>query len=124
MTALQYGELEIITGDSLGFISLFWVETGELLKSFKVHQSPVTSLQVDASKAVSCGLDMVVQVIDMIRGEIIQTLRGHSQGICAVAFDSRCIMSLSSDGVLRSWEWTSQNSSSENRRLLFEPNDK
>ncbi|KAL3788693.1 hypothetical protein HJC23_001892 [Cyclotella cryptica] len=108
VTALQYGELEVITGDNKGYLSLFWVDTGNILKSLKVHEGPITSLQVDATKAVSCGLDMVVQIVDVIRWEIIQSLRGHLQAVHDVAFDSRCIMSLSIDGEIRFWEWADQ----------------
>ncbi|EED89759.1 predicted protein [Thalassiosira pseudonana CCMP1335] len=108
VTALQYGELEVITGDSLGNISIWWIETGKLLQSCKVHDSRVTALQVDATKAVSCSLDMLIQVIDIIKGERLLTLRGHSAPILAVAFDARGIVSVSSDGELRHWHWNDE----------------
>lgn len=122
MTALQYGELEVITGDSMGYISVFWVETGEILKSISVHKGPVASLQVDATKAVTCGLDMIVQVVDMIRGTIIQSLRGHSHPIVDVVFDTSRILSLSTDGEIRSWDWINRRHS-ERKKLQFGNDD-
>ena len=107
MTALQYGELEVITGDSLGAISVWWIESGELLKSLDAHNSPVASLQVDSTKAISCGLDMIVVVSDIMRGEVLHTLRGHTAPVLDVAFDRKQIISLSSDGELRYWSWES-----------------
>lgn len=111
MTALQYGELEVVTGDSVGNVSVWWIKTGELLKSCKAHNGPVSSLQVDATKAVSCGHDMIVQVVDIIKGEVLQTLRGHTKPILAVAFDRNVIISASSDGEIREWLWRERSSS-------------
>ena len=65
-------------------------------------------MQVDATKAVSCSLDMLIQVIDIIKGERLLTLRGHSAPILAVAFDARGIVSVSSDGELRHWHWNDE----------------
>ena len=105
VTCLQYGELEIITGDNLGTISVWWIKSSELLQSFKAHDGPVTSLQADANKVVSSGLDMVVAVSDIITGELLHTLRGHTSPVLAIAFDRVRIVSLSSDGELRFWTW-------------------
>lgn len=105
VTALQYGALDVVTGDSLGRVSIWWVKTGELLKSVQVHDGPVTSIQVDATKAVTCGLDMTVQVVDIINGEVLQILRGHEEPVLTVGFDRRMIVSISADGQLREWSW-------------------
>jgi WD40 repeat protein len=118
VTALQYGEYDLITGDSTGYLSLFWIESGEIQTSIKVHDGPVCALQADASKAVTSGRDMVIQVVDIIRGVIIQSLRGHCQPISDVAFDSRQIISLSIDGEIRTWDWDKGNQ--EGRRLQYE----
>ena len=104
VTTLCFGELEIILGDR-GCISVWWIESGEQLQNFKVHDGAVTSIQVDATKAVSCGVDMVVAISDVIRGQVLQKLRGHNAPILALAFDSTQITSISSDGELRVWSW-------------------
>eukprot|EP00984_Skeletonema_dohrnii_P029028 scaffold19317_cov76-Skeletonema_dohrnii-CCMP3373.AAC.1 len=86
--------------------SAVWnIKSEEAITSVKAHQSAVTSLQVDATKAVSCGMDMIVQVTDIIQGHVLQTLRGHIAPIFAVAFDQRQIVSASSDGEIRFWSW-------------------
>ena len=105
ITVVSYGELEVITGDSNGDICIWWIETGDILKKFKVHEGSVLDLQVDSTKVVSCGIDTTVQVVDVITGEVIQTLRGHTRPVLSVSFDSRAILSISIDGTLRRWEW-------------------
>ena len=96
VTTLQYGELEVITGDSLGCITVFWIESSEVLQRFKAHESAVTSIQVDATKAISCGSDMMIAISDVIRGHVLQRLRGHNSPIRAVSFDRKQITSISS----------------------------
>lgn len=104
VTALQYGELEVITGDSLGNISLWWIESSELLQQVPAHDGPVASLQVDAVKAVSCGsTDMSIAISDISQGVVLHKLRGHTAPVLAVAFDRNQIISFSSDGELRYW---------------------
>ena len=105
VTTLQYGELEVITGDSLGYITVFWIESSEVLQRFKAHESAITSIQVDATKAVSCSLDMMIVISDVIRGHVLQRLRGHNSSVFAVCFDRKQITSISSDGQLRLWSW-------------------
>ncbi|KAL7471741.1 hypothetical protein ACHAXS_012049 [Conticribra weissflogii] len=115
VTALQYGALDIVIGDSLGKVSIWWVKTGELLKSVQVHDGPVTSIQVDATKAVTCGLDMTVQVIDIINGEVLQILRGHKEPILTTGFDRRMIVSISVEGQVREWSWANSRVGSEEK---------
>lgn len=102
---MQYGELEIITGDDLGRISVWWVESSELLRTFPVHKGKVTALQVDATKVVSSGTDGLIHISDLFRGETLHTLRGHSNPVLSVSFDGNQIISLSSEGELRYWPW-------------------
>jgi len=105
VTALQFSESELVTGDNMGYLKVWNIKSEEAITSVKAHQSAVTSLQVDATKAVSCGMDMIVQVTDIIQGHVLQTLRGHSAPIFAVTFDQRQIVSVSSDGEIRFWSW-------------------
>ena len=99
------GGSELITGDSIGYLKVWNIQSAEALTSVKVHEGAVTSLQADATKAVSCGLDMLVHITDIIQGSVLQTLRGHNSPIFAVAFDQRQIVSVSSDGEIRFWSW-------------------
>ena len=112
---MQYGELDVIAGDSLGNIHVFWIETEEILASFAAHDSSVTSLQVDATKCVSSGLDMVIALSDVIQGVVLHKLRGHSAPILAVAFDRKQILSASSDGEIRYWPWETSSRDHKNK---------
>ena len=105
VTSMHFGELEVMVGDNLGSISIWWIDSGHELKRFKAHDGPVQSLQVDAVKAVSCGLDMTIVICDIIKGQVLQTLRGHTARLLTVAFDSKQIVSLSSDGEACYWCW-------------------
>lgn len=52
-------------------------------------------------------MDHNLQVIDITTGEVLQTLRGHEGPVVGLAFDQVQILSASSDGTLRHWEWGS-----------------
>ena len=113
----------MITGDNAGRLSVWWVESGEIQQSFSVHDGPVSSLQVDATKAVSAGLYATVAVSDIIRGEVLHRLRGPAAPILAVAFDRKQILSLSSNGEMRYWAWGRQASRSRRtRKEVRKPN--
>ena len=84
MTALHYGELEVITGDNSGCVSVWWIESNELLQSFKAHDASITSLQVDAVKAISGSLDKTIVISDVIRGQRLQALRGMVHHQCYI----------------------------------------
>ena len=62
---MKYGNLELITGNSVGLISVWWIESGTMIKQCKAHDGPVVDLQFDATKIVSCGMDYLVKVIDL-----------------------------------------------------------
>ena len=38
VTCVRYGKLEIVSGDTLGRIFVWWVETGEVLRKIQVHK--------------------------------------------------------------------------------------
>ena len=84
----------------------------------------MSSLQVDATKAVSAGLDETVAVSDIIRGEVLHRLRGHAAPVLAVAFDRKQILSLSSSGEMRYWAWgrPATSSSWRTRKEVRKPN--
>lgn len=51
------------------------------------------------------GADNNVCVIDIGTGTVLQTLRGHTHQVVALAFDSERIISASRDSTLRYWKW-------------------
>lgn len=74
----------------------------------KAHDGPINDLQFDATKLVSCGMDCLVKVIDIITCQVLQSLRGHDGPILSIAFDNRMIITLSRDGTFRQWPWGSK----------------
>ena len=51
------------------------------------------------------GADSNVCVVDIGTGTVLQTLRGHSNQVVCLAFDSERIISASRDSTLRYWKW-------------------
>ena len=90
MTVLKNDKLQIISGSSKGFISLWWMKTKSLLKECKAHDGPITDIQFDATKVVSSGVDCLIKVIDITTFQILQTLRGHKGSVLSVAFAGAC----------------------------------
>ena len=48
----------------------------------------------------------MVSISDIIKGEVLHTLRGHTTPVLAIAFDGKQILSASADGELRYWSWS------------------
>ena len=105
VTALKNGINEIITGDSSGEISIWFVKSSDLVNSCKAHDGPVNDLYFDATKLVSCGMDSLVKIIDVTTCQVLHTLRGHQGPILRIAFDSQMILTASKDWTLRRWMW-------------------
>ena len=72
VTCVRYGKLEVVSGDSLGRIFLWWLETGEVLRQCSVHKGPVRCMQFDATRIVSGGMDSMVCITDIGSGEVLQ----------------------------------------------------
>ena len=106
ITVAKYGKLEIISGGSNGTITVWWLKTGKKTQECNAHNGqPVTDLQFDATKIVSCGMDNNVNIIDIMTGAVIQTLRGHEKAVLCVSFDKEMILSMSKDGTIRCWNF-------------------
>lgn len=126
VTCVKYGAIEVVTGDNLGNIFIWWLKTGEILRKIKVHDGPVRSLQFDSIHIVSGGLDKNVAIVDIATGEILQTLRGHTESILAIAFDNERIISIGQDNTIRYWRWStsSDNANVESRDKYHVLNEK
>lgn len=98
---MKYGKLEIVSGDNLGRVFIWWTETGEILRQCYVHHGPIRSLQFDSIHIVTGGTDKSVCITDIATGEVIQTLRGHEGHVLSIAFDYERIISVSCDNTLR-----------------------
>jgi len=49
---------------------------------------------------------------------VLQTLRGHSLQVIALAFDSERIISISGDNTVRYWQWGQQTAPSDKVHVL------
>lgn len=105
VTCVRYGNMEVMSGDVLGRIFIWWTESGEILRQIQVHAGPVKSMQFDAIHIVSGSSDCVAAITDIATGEVLQGLRGHQGHVLAVAFDAERIISAGGDNTLRYWQW-------------------
>lgn len=104
---IRCGQQELVSGDSAGYISVFWLENETIIRQSKAHDSLVTDISFDVSKIVSCSTDGTVKVLDMLSCQIIHTLRAGEVPICSVNFDKIHIIFLSLDGKIQQWLWES-----------------
>ncbi len=108
VTAMKSGKLEVVTGDSGGFITVFWLEDGTTLQKCKAHDASVTDLQFDATRIVSTGMDCCIKIIDITTCQVLHSIiNAHNKPILSCLFDSQKIMSLSKDWFLKHWLWES-----------------
>lgn len=105
VTCVRYGKLEVVSGDNLGRIFIWWLESGEILRKCDVHKGPVKCMQFDATRIVSGGADHIVCITDIGSGQVLQSLRGHGGPIIVLAFDTERILSASSDNDIKYWTW-------------------
>jgi len=83
VTCVRYGDLEVMSGDSLGRVFLWWTATGSrskppyVIHKIQVHAGPVRCMQFDAVYIVSGGADGTMCITDIATGEVMQTIRAH-----------------------------------------------
>lgn len=118
VTIVKYGQLEILSGDVLGRVFVWWAESGNIIKTCQIHNGPVKTLQFDAIVMVTGGTDKRVCITDVGTGEIIESLRGHEAHILAIAFDSERIISVAGDNTLRYWTWGQKSSGQDKIHVL------
>jgi murein DD-endopeptidase MepM/ murein hydrolase activator NlpD len=143
VTCVRFGQMEVLSGDVKGRIFIWWMKTGQVLRRCQVHSSPVKCIQFDSIHIVSGGADHSVCITDIATGEVssatssrflavpkltplhvpfisqvMQTLRGHTMGVIALAFDSERIISVSGDNTVRYWQWGQQTPPSDKLHVL------
>jgi WD40 repeat protein/serine/threonine protein kinase len=100
----------IIGGCSDRIIRMWDVSNGQLIRSFRGHQGPVTSVAIsgDGHRLVSGSEDRTVRFWDAKSGRELYHLEGHTEKVwsVAVAFDGRRAVSGSSDKTVRVWSVT------------------
>lgn len=108
VTAVKYGHMEVVTGDRLGRVFIWLVQTGEILRKIEVHKGLVRALQFDATRIVSGAADATICITEIGTGSVVQRLRGHKSQILSIAFDTMRIVSIARDNTLRYWLWGSK----------------
>jgi WD40 repeat protein len=78
----------LVKSDEQGWISLWQVETGKQLLSFRAHSYWVFSVAFspDGKTLASGGLDRTVKLWDLNTGRCLQTFQIHDGGVSAVAY--------------------------------------
>ncbi len=105
ITVVKCNEMEIISGNADGVVSIWWLDNGETLQSCKVHDRTVTDIQFDATLLVTCSMDGIIKVLDVTTCQVLQTIRGHECPVLSICFDRTMILSLSNDGTMKKWLW-------------------
>jgi LysM repeat protein len=72
---------------------------------------------------VSGGSDNNLCITDIGTGRVLQTLRGHTHHILALAFDTERIVSASRDNTLRYWKWGDKRFQPADKYHLMAPTD-
>jgi WD40 repeat protein/class 3 adenylate cyclase len=87
---------------------LWSVETGELLRTFEGHGSPVNSVAFspDGRRLVTSSVDGVAKVWDVRSARVLATLRGHTGVVWDAEFspDGDLIATAGEDTTVRVWE--------------------
>lgn len=118
VTVVRYGTVEVLSGDTLGRIFIWWLKTGTVLRKCEVHKGPVKCLQFDSVHIVSGGQDKAVCITDIATGEVLQSLHGHDKAILSLAFDSERILSVGADNSVRYWQWGKQSGPQDKMHIL------
>jgi WD40 repeat protein len=119
ITVVKGGKLEIVCGNETGTISVWWIQSEELLGECKAHNGPVTDVAFDSTKLVSCGMDESIKVIDLMMLQVIQTIRCHGSQLLSIVFDERNLLTMSKDGNIRQWLWGDGNRESHDNIHVF-----
>lgn len=69
---------DIITGDEIGNVHIWDLETGDLRRSLTGHQQSVLCLQFDNDKIVTGSADKTIKVWDRSSGFCMYTLKAHN----------------------------------------------
>ena len=97
-----------LSGGSDNNMTLWDLETGEILREFEGHEGFVWDLAYspDGKTALSASWDNTLILWDLASGEIIHRLLGHQDNVRNVAFhpDGRTAVSGSSDNTLILWD--------------------
>jgi WD40 repeat protein len=114
--AFEQGGKILATGDTLGCLHLWNVETGQELKQFRDDRPPdeersgITSLAFlpDGKTVASGSDDSFVRLWDTETGQKRRRLEGHTNSVFSIAIapDGKTLASASEDGTTLVWDST------------------
>jgi len=89
VTCFQYDEESdhLVAGGSNGDLTMWNLDSGDILLSFKAHKGPVMSLQWDKDKIVTGGRDGEINVWDTSLGKHRFAIGGYTAYLTTVQFD-------------------------------------
>ncbi|KAL1919079.1 uncharacterized protein VTP21DRAFT_2460 [Calcarisporiella thermophila] len=84
-----------------------WRKNNHRRRVFRGHKDGVMALQLDECKnlLITGGYDCTVKVWDLMTGECIRTMTGHTRCVRALQFDSCKLVTGSMDKTLRIWNY-------------------
>jgi mitogen-activated protein kinase organizer 1 len=91
-------------------VRLFDKSTGELLNKYKSHVNEVYKVESCMSNTdahvVSGSEDHCIYFWNLVEGNVIHTLRGHSRPVISVSYHPKetCLLSASVDGTVKCWK--------------------
>ncbi|WP_372369741.1 DUF4062 domain-containing protein [Candidatus Uabimicrobium sp. HlEnr_7] len=96
----------LVAGMEDGTISLWNLNTHNIIFDTKGHKTSVVSvcIDVDKKRIVSGSWDHLVKVWDIEREECVLELRGHEEWVSSVACHHKMVVSGSYDNTIRVWD--------------------
>ena len=87
--AISKNNTLLASGDQLGNIYVWKIDTGLCIKKFK-HPDGVTNLKFDSdgTKVLSCGFDFGIRLFGMKSGKVLKEFSGHSGFVNDVLFSN------------------------------------
>lgn len=99
----------ILSGDSDGFVIIWELASGKIIRRFKGHEKAVTSVCVTANGKylITASEDCTVKVWELATGSIVSTVSHHKAAVLAVceAPDGKQALSGSEDRTTHLWDY-------------------
>ena len=96
----------MVTGNGESIISLWDIETGEIVKTFKKQAQAAYTVKMLGRDIISGGKECLIKRLDALSGEVVATFIGHKSVVSSVAYNQEMcrIVSGSNDKTVRIWD--------------------